>query len=414
MTSGVLAADLVVERADLLSAQALALIAALDADLAGRYPELGGAHVCLDPAEVAPGHGAFLIATRAGRSVGCGAVRRIEPGVGEIKRMYVRPEARGQRIGRAVLGALEAEARRLGLQRLVLETGLRQPEAIAMYERAGFSRIPAFGEYADSPLCVCMGKDLTTRPFYGEFAWAYELLVGRPVAAECAAIAATLARRGIGPGARLLDAGCGPGRYAVELARRGFVVTGVDREPALLAEAVARARESGVAARFERGDLLSLPRGSGHDAVLCRGVLNDLIDTGERVAVFGAFAGALRPGGALLLDVRDWEATVARRTAEPVSEKRVETPRGRLVFRTESRLDPATRRLLISECHTLIAATGETTATSEFAMRCWTREELDAALRAAGFGSIEYAATYDGLRLGSGDRLVATASREAR
>jgi putative acetyltransferase len=412
---GVMAADVVVERADLRSREAAILIAALDAELWGRYPELGAAPVRVDPAEVAAGRGAFLIATRAGRPVGCGAVRRIEPGVGEIKRMYVRPDARGSRIGRAVLDALETEARRIGLRRLVLETGARQPEAIALYERAGFSRIPAFGEYADSPLSVCMAKDLAARPFYGEFAWAYQHLVERPVAAECAGMAVTLARRGIGPEARLLDAGCGQGRYAIGLARLGFAVTGVDREPALLAEAAADARGHGLPVRFERGDVLRLPRGSGYDAVLCRGVLNDLIDAGERVAVFGAFAGALRPGGGLLLDVRDWEATVARRTVEPVSEKRVETPRGRLVFRTESRLDPPTRRLFVSERHTLIAPSGdETTAASEFAMRCWTREELDAALRAAGFGAIEYAATYDGRPTGDGDRIVAAASLEAR
>jgi putative acetyltransferase len=60
----------------------------------------------------------------------------------------------------ALLGTLEAEARGLGVNRLVLETGVRQPEAIALYERAGFRKIPAFGEYVDSPLSVCMAKAL--------------------------------------------------------------------------------------------------------------------------------------------------------------------------------------------------------------------------------------------------------------
>ncbi|HEY7653515.1 MAG TPA: class I SAM-dependent methyltransferase [Methylomirabilota bacterium] len=262
-----------------------------------------------------------------------------------------------------------------------------------------------------------MAKDLGARPFYGEFAWAYDYLVERPVAAECAGMAATLARRGIGPGARLLDAGCGNGRYAVELARRGFVVTGVDRSPALLEEAARRARttESARPVTFERADILTLAAGSGYDVVLCRGVLNDLLEAEERPAVFAAFARALRPRGALLLDVRDWDATVARKTAEPVSEKRVDTPRGRLVFRTVSRLDPATRRLLVSERHTLAGLSGETTAAHEFVMRCWTREELDAGLRAAGFDSVEYSTTYEGAPpVGAGDRLVAAASLGAR
>jgi GNAT superfamily N-acetyltransferase len=163
-------ADLIVERADILSPLARALIGALNAELSSRYPEDGATHFRLDPDEVAPGRGAFLVARRAGKALGCGAVRRVEAGIGEVKRMYVSPEARGHRVGRAVLAALETEARALGLVRLVLETGVRQPEAIALYERAGFSRIPAFGEYVNSPLSVCMAKDLGPRPFYGEFA----------------------------------------------------------------------------------------------------------------------------------------------------------------------------------------------------------------------------------------------------
>jgi len=151
---------LVVERSDIRSPEARALIEALNAELSSRYPEDGATHFRLDEEEVAPGHGAFLVAARAGKPVGCGAVRRIEPGTAEIKRMYVSPEARGQRIGRAVLSALEREARALGCARLVLETGVRQQEAIALYEHAGFSRIPAFGEYVHSPLSVCMAKDL--------------------------------------------------------------------------------------------------------------------------------------------------------------------------------------------------------------------------------------------------------------
>lgn len=150
----------IVERHDILSPVARALIEALNTELSSRYPEPGATHFRLDADEVAEGRGAFLIATKSGTPVGCGAVRRIDERTGEIKRMYVLPEGRGQGIGRAVLDALEAEARKLGLSRLVLETGERQPEAIAVYERAGFRRIPAFAEYVDSPLSVCMGKSL--------------------------------------------------------------------------------------------------------------------------------------------------------------------------------------------------------------------------------------------------------------
>jgi GNAT superfamily N-acetyltransferase len=75
--------------------------------------------------------------------------------------MYVAPEMRGRGIGRALLARLEAEARTLGLTRLVLETGTRQAEALALYGRAGFTAIPAYGEYAGSPgTSVCLAKAL--------------------------------------------------------------------------------------------------------------------------------------------------------------------------------------------------------------------------------------------------------------
>src|SRR6059058_1721605 len=93
-----------VQRGDLLSPAARALIEALNAELSDRYPEPGANHFRLDPDEVADGQGAFLIASSGGRPVGCGAVRRIEARTGEIKRMYVSPDARGRGIGRAVLG----------------------------------------------------------------------------------------------------------------------------------------------------------------------------------------------------------------------------------------------------------------------------------------------------------------------
>jgi ubiquinone/menaquinone biosynthesis C-methylase UbiE len=252
------------------------------------------------------------------------------------------------------------------------------------------------------------------RPFYGEFAWAYDYLIERPVAEECAGMAAALARRGVGPGASLLDAGCGTGRYAVELARHGFLVTGIDRSSALLAEARRRPVDASARVRFEPGDLLALPGGAAFDAIVCRGVLNDLVEPAERAAVFAAFARVLRPGGTLLLDVRDWEASVAAKTARPVSERCVVTPRGRLVFRSVTRLDPATRRLLVAERHTLTTESGDVTARHDFVMRCWSREELDGLLRAAGFEAMEYRGTYDGAPLGEGDRIVVAASRAGR
>jgi GNAT superfamily N-acetyltransferase len=154
--------DVEIGRADILSPVVQRLIGALNAELDARYPEEGANHFRLDPDEVANGRGAFLVAYIGGKPVGCGAVRRIEPTVAEIKRMYVAPEARGRGVGRQVLMELETEARRLGATRLVLETGPRQPEALALYSRAGFVEVPNFGEYVGCEFSVCMAKELNS------------------------------------------------------------------------------------------------------------------------------------------------------------------------------------------------------------------------------------------------------------
>jgi GNAT superfamily N-acetyltransferase len=96
--------------------------------------------------------------------VGCGGLRQLDAVHGEIKRMYVIPERRGTGISTAVLTALEAEARARGWQRVVLETGEEQPDAVRFYEREGYASIPLFGYYVDSPLSLCYEKVLATSP----------------------------------------------------------------------------------------------------------------------------------------------------------------------------------------------------------------------------------------------------------
>ncbi len=152
-----------IRRADLLGSVSQQLILALNAELEARYPEEGANFFRLDAEEVSEGRGGFFVAYIDGKPVGCGAVRRIEPGLCEIKRMYVDPSVRGRRVGRRILDTLEEHARELGARRIVLETGPRQPDAIALYSHAGFVGIPLYGESLTSPhpeLSVCMAKDL--------------------------------------------------------------------------------------------------------------------------------------------------------------------------------------------------------------------------------------------------------------
>jgi aspartate racemase len=164
------ALDLEIAPASLAGDVARELITALNAELGAAYPEPGATHFHLDPSEVGPGAGAFVVATWRGKPVGCGAVRclrdadlveQLGANVGEVKRMYVAPGVRGMGIGRGVLERLEREARELGLTRLVLETGTRQLAALRMYRAAGFTGIPPYGEYVASPATsVCLSKAL--------------------------------------------------------------------------------------------------------------------------------------------------------------------------------------------------------------------------------------------------------------
>ena len=150
----------VVSRADLTSAPAQELVERLNTELSERYPEEGANFFSLDPSEVTPGRGLFVLAWLDGGAIGCGAIKRLDGADAEIKRMYVEPSARGRGAGAAILAELEAEALALGAERIVLETGLRQPEAVALYRRHSFDEIPNFGPYVDSPLSLCMAKTL--------------------------------------------------------------------------------------------------------------------------------------------------------------------------------------------------------------------------------------------------------------
>jgi putative acetyltransferase len=108
-----------------------------------------------------PPDGVFLV-IRAddGRAIGCGGIARFDAARGEVKRMYVVPDARGRGLGRRLLEELEAQARELGYTSVVLETGDRQPEAIGLYETSGYERIPCYPPYDTRALSLCFEKRL--------------------------------------------------------------------------------------------------------------------------------------------------------------------------------------------------------------------------------------------------------------
>jgi GNAT superfamily N-acetyltransferase len=121
----------------------------------------------ITPAVFEPPEGAFFVGYDDGTPVATGGWRRRSdvPALGtsttaEIKRMFVVPEARGRGLARQMLAHLERTAARAGAEAMVLETGMRQPEAIALYISAGYTQIAGFGHYRDSPISRCFARAL--------------------------------------------------------------------------------------------------------------------------------------------------------------------------------------------------------------------------------------------------------------
>jgi ribosomal protein S18 acetylase RimI-like enzyme len=103
---------------------------------------------------------AFFVLRDGGLAAGCGGIQLFGTEYGELKRMYVRPGFRGRGFGRRLLDHLAAYAWNNGVRLLRLETGIHQTEAIALYQGAGFHRIPPFGSYGEDPVSLCYEKAL--------------------------------------------------------------------------------------------------------------------------------------------------------------------------------------------------------------------------------------------------------------
>ncbi|WP_229426147.1 GNAT family N-acetyltransferase [Pseudoduganella violacea] len=134
------------------------LLDELSATLAGITGDSGAASFNAD--DVRGAGGCFVVARDAqGRALGCGAIRPLQEGVAELKRMYARPGTRG--VGSAVLAHLEQTAAALGYRELWLETRLVNARALGFYAARGYLRIPNFGKYAGNNAAVCMAKRFT-------------------------------------------------------------------------------------------------------------------------------------------------------------------------------------------------------------------------------------------------------------
>lgn len=165
--------SIVIQRESPDQPEVRALLSALDAYLATLYPPEAN-HILGVEALLAP-EVTFLVARSGGLAVGTGAFRRMpaeaatgDRAYGEIKRMYVAPSLRGQRLGVRLLAALEDEMRRAALPLACLETGSDQHEAVRLYRRAGYRPCAAFAGYPDNGLSLFLGKRLDAPAGPGE------------------------------------------------------------------------------------------------------------------------------------------------------------------------------------------------------------------------------------------------------
>lgn len=241
------------------------------------------------------------------------------------------------------------------------------------------------------------------RPFYDRHADAYDALITDPVEPWVAAVDEALGAAG-SKDAMVLDAGCGTGRHAAALIERGHEVMLLDASEALLRIA----RQRCPAAPALVSDLCAPALTGPFDAVVARGVLNDLVTDRERADALRAFAGLTRAGGVLVLDVR--EAAMSRDRADGTwRTKHADLPDG-AHLRFDSRPTWSDGLIVVEERYELHDGRSEPSEVSEFLfeMRPWARGEVQRLLSNVGYRHIE-------IRAGAGrrthDRLLVTARR---
>lgn len=221
------------------------------------------------------------------------------------------------------------------------------------------------------------GREHVDRPLYGAAGWAYDLVVPDASHAQTAWI---LDACEVAPGMSVLDAGCGTGRLLEHLLDAGVRAVGVDLAPSLVQAARARTGASCAAV----ANLAALPIASSVDVVVCRGVLNDVIEAPVRDAVLAELARVLRRGGRVFFDVREWEASRAHYATNPRAERRAVADGDELRFEAVTTPMAATKELHIIET---LSWRGDVLR-HEFVMRCWTEDEVRDRVGRAGLADI--------------------------
>jgi len=136
----------------------IGLVKLLDADLAYRD---GSEHSFYAQFNKTDKIKYVVIAYEHGKAIGCGTIKPFSSGTMEIKRMYTLPQQRGKGVASRILNELEKWAAEMSCNKCILETGNRQPEAIMLYRKNGYNRIPNYGQYQGIENSVCFEKEIT-------------------------------------------------------------------------------------------------------------------------------------------------------------------------------------------------------------------------------------------------------------
>jgi GNAT superfamily N-acetyltransferase len=153
--------DVTIQPADPLGDEALRLLQEMQEEAVSRYSDVIDASAPPPTNDTLVPRSVFLLAWNDGHAVACGALRPIDAETAEVRRMFVVRTARRRGIAQRMLVELERRAAEFGYRLVRLETGNRQPEAVALYESNGFRRIPPYGSHVGDALSICFEKNVT-------------------------------------------------------------------------------------------------------------------------------------------------------------------------------------------------------------------------------------------------------------
>jgi SAM-dependent methyltransferase/GNAT superfamily N-acetyltransferase len=251
-----------------------------------------------------------VVAYENDKPVGCGAIRAYIDGIMEVKRMYTAPGSRGKGIATKVLAELEIWATELSYGKCILETGKRQPEAIALYKKNGYKRIPNYGKYAGVENSVCFGKEMaltminkTEKPEFWESSfiekqemWGFEPS-NSAVLTKDFFVKKTVKN--------ILIPGIGYGRNAQIFRENGITVTGIE----ISKTAIELARKHyGTDMTIYHGPITDMPFDNcRYDGIFCYALIH-LLDGSEREKLISECYNQLSEGGYMVFTAISKEA----------------------------------------------------------------------------------------------------------